>query len=365
MWASPPARIMSTLTVRGSKGLPRRAEWGHGASSNISTRIPHPQGEYAWWTYIPTSGPLPVHSRWLCTQGLSPHGILTPTSPTHLTREHPPRAKSHISMTAKVQELLSHAVLDTSSQAMGSATLKRPTYVALGAPSSSRAEDSSKPVAISCQASPQVAMPDTTEPIDQTPEVACAPTTLPAKTPRDDTNALSRNVILLQEEMNRAMGHVLMTRSSLGTHQQKEVLDFKMALCWNKAEATEAIKEAKAHCGASIREAESHCTTSIREAEADHASIIMEAEAHCTGDIRKSRVPLCRTCPFHPTIACRGYATSGNGSQGRGGKRPPLLPNHTWNGTAGLPPGVHGVLMGPFHLLTGNMPLATLLNIPP
>ena len=56
---------------------------------------------------------------------------------------------------------------------------------------------------------------------------------------------------------------------------------------------------------------------------------------------------------------------SGNGSHGRRGERPPLLPNCLWNGTVGLPPGSMGVLMGPLHLLTGNMSLATLLNIPP
>ena len=47
----------------------------------------------------------------------APHKTLTPTSPTHVDMEHPPKAESHISTTAEVQELLSHAVLDTSSQA--------------------------------------------------------------------------------------------------------------------------------------------------------------------------------------------------------------------------------------------------------
>ena len=35
------------------------------------------------------------------------HGTLPPTSPTHLTMEHPSRVGGHISMTAEVQELLS------------------------------------------------------------------------------------------------------------------------------------------------------------------------------------------------------------------------------------------------------------------
>ena len=61
-------------------------------------------------------------------------------------------------------------------------------------------------------------MPDVTEPIDQTLEVAYSPTTPPVKIPGTDTTALPGNVILLQEEMNRAIGCLLATRSSLDAH---------------------------------------------------------------------------------------------------------------------------------------------------
>ena len=169
-----------------------------------------------------------------------------------------------------------------------------------------------------------MATPDITEQIDQTPEVVCAPITLPAKTPGTDTNALPRNVILLQEEMNRAMGHLLTTRSSLDTHWQKQVLNFKMALHQNEAKATEAIREPKAHCGATIREAETCCTTHIRKAEADSASIVMEAEAHCTTDIRKAEFH----CVEHVRPIQQSHAMFENRSLGREGERLPLLPNY-------------------------------------
>ena len=91
--------------------------------------------------------------------------------------EPPPKTESYIRMSAEVQEPLSHAALDTASQALVSSTPKRPTSAACGAPSSSRAQDTSKPIATSAQASLQVAMPDTTEPIYQTVEVVCTPTT--------------------------------------------------------------------------------------------------------------------------------------------------------------------------------------------
>ena len=74
------------------------------------------------------------------------HNTLAPTSPTYLTEEHPPRVEGHISMTAEVQELLSHA-------ALGSFTPKRLASMALGAPLSSKVETSSKPLGTYSQAS--------------------------------------------------------------------------------------------------------------------------------------------------------------------------------------------------------------------
>ena len=100
------------------------------------------------------------------------------TSPAHLAMAHPPKAENHISMTTEVNELLLQAALDTSSQALGSSTLKRPVSAALGAPLSPRQEDSSKPVDTSSQASPWVVSPDDVEPIDQTLKEICTPTTL-------------------------------------------------------------------------------------------------------------------------------------------------------------------------------------------
>ena len=102
-------------------------------------------------------------------------------------------------------------------------------------------------------------MPDDTMPISQTHKVASTPTTLPTKTTGADRGTLPEEVILLQEEMNRAMGHLLLTRPSVGAHPRKQVLDFKMAIHQNEAEVMETIREAKTHCGAAIREAEAQC----------------------------------------------------------------------------------------------------------
>ena len=138
----------------------------------------------------------------------------TPTPPSHLAMEHPPKADSHINMTAEVWELLSHAMLDTSSQALGDFPPERPTSPTLGVSSPTRVEDSSKPVATSSQALRWVAIPENTKLIIPPPEVVYTPITLPTKTPVADTGALPEEVILLQEEMNSAMGYFLMTRHS-------------------------------------------------------------------------------------------------------------------------------------------------------
>ena len=115
----------------------------------------------------------------------APHRTSTPSSPSHLTMEHPLKTDSHISRTAEVQDLLSHAILGTSSLELGDSTPKRPMSVALDA----RTEDSSKPVATFPQVSLQVALPDDTKPIVysspmtpvlEAPGVASIPATLPS-----------------------------------------------------------------------------------------------------------------------------------------------------------------------------------------
>ena len=62
----------------------------------------------------------------------APYRSSTPTSPTHLTMEHPPKADSHISMTAEVQELLSHAVLGHLQPGIREFHLKKANICGLG-----------------------------------------------------------------------------------------------------------------------------------------------------------------------------------------------------------------------------------------
>ena len=188
----------------------------------------------------------------------------------------PSKVESQVSMTMEVSELLLQAALDTSSQALGSSTPKRPVSTALGAPPSLGLEDSTKPVDTSSQVSLQVSIPDDVELDNLTLEEIYAPLSLLVETLGPGAGTLPGDVIQLQEEANRALGHLLLTRSSL------KVLDFDMALHQNESETTKAIKEAKALCACTIREAEAHQVMLMGEAEAQHATCIREAKANCT-----------------------------------------------------------------------------------
>ena len=158
----------------------------------------------------------------------APYRNSTPSSPSHLAIEHPPKTDSHISMTAEVQDLMSHAILDTSSQELGDSTPKSPISMAL-----------------SPQASPWVALPDDTMPIShsspmipvmEAPKVAIIPATPSSKTSTgDDMGIHPEEVLHLQGEMNRIMGQLLTTRASMDAHQRQEVSNFQMALHQNEA----------------------------------------------------------------------------------------------------------------------------------
>ena len=177
--------------------------------------------------------------------------IYFPHMPHHGTS--PPKVESQVSMTMEVSELLL-----TSGQAVGSSTLKRPLSMALGAPSSLGLEDSAKPMDTSSQRSLRVSVPNDMEPDDQTLEDIYAPPSLLSKIQEPGAGILPRDVIQLQKEANRALGCLLVNRSSLDTCWRKQVLDFEKAFHQNESEITEAIKEAKALCASTIREAKAH-----------------------------------------------------------------------------------------------------------
>ena len=218
-------------------------------------------------------------------------------------------------------------------------------------------------------------MPYITKLIIQPPKVAYAPITLPTKTPGADTGVLPEEAILLQEEMNSAIRHFLMTRASIDTCQRKQVSDFKMAICQNKAKATEAIRDAKVHCesvireveachATTIREAGTHCITTIREAEAHSSTIITEVEAHCAADIREAEFHCAgHACPIQQSHSDNMQHLEREAIEKEGKDCQFFLAAYGM-ALQVYPPEAHGVLMCPLQMLMMNMSLATLLAIP-
>ena len=90
------------------------------------------------------------------------------------------------------------------------------------------------------------------------------------------------DVAQLQEEANKALGHLLVTRSSLDMQQRKQVSNFGLAIHQNELETTEAIKEAKTLCAHTIQDAETHQTMLISKAKVWQTTCIKEIEDSCT-----------------------------------------------------------------------------------
>ena len=73
-----------------------------------------------------------------------------------------------------------------------------------------------------------------------------------AKTPGLSSDALPLDAANLWEKANKAMGDLLVIKSSIDAHQWKLVSEFGMVLHQNDSKTVESIKEAKAVCAHSI-----------------------------------------------------------------------------------------------------------------
>ena len=116
--------------------------------------------------------------------------------------------------------------------------------------------------------SSQVSAPNATEMENASLEEVPAPSspTVEALGPCGDTPP--PDAAHLWEEANKALGDLLVIKSSTDAHWQKLISEFGMALHQNDSEAMESAKEVKAICTHSIQEAETCCSIAIRKAEA-------------------------------------------------------------------------------------------------
>ena len=116
--------------------------------------------------------------------------------------------------------------------------------------------------------SSQVSTPDNVDMEDASLEEIPTASSPTAKTVGPNGGTPSSDAAHLWEEANKALGVLLLIRSSIDAHWHKLVWELSMALCQNDSKTAESVKEAKAVCTHSIQEAKSLCSTAIREAEA-------------------------------------------------------------------------------------------------
>ena len=210
---------------------------------------------------------------------------------------------------------------------------------------------------------------------DPTLEEICASPPTPVKNLKPSSEAPSLDVTQLQEEANKALGHLLATRSSINTCQRKQVSDFGMALHQNESEMTEAIKEAKALCAHTIQDVETCWTVLISKAKVWHATCIKEIEDNCAHALAEAgnccltaireaeSQDTSKACSIQQSHAKYIQHLEVEAIEEEGRDHLAFL---TTCGIAlrASPPKAYGIMVTPFHLLLGNAPTSTLLNIP-
>ena len=189
----------------------------------------------------------------------------------------PLKAEGQISMTMEVSELLSQAVLDTLGLESRSSTPKSPGSQALAAMLPLKPDDSAQPV----ETSSQVSTPENAEMDDPTVEEIQASPPPPVETWGPSGEAPSVDVARLQEEANKALDCLLVTRSSINVQWRKQVSDFGMALHQHGSDTIETIKKVKAVSAHTIQDAETCWTVLISDAEVWHTAHIKEIEDGC------------------------------------------------------------------------------------
>ena len=144
-------------------------------------------------------------------------------------------------------------------------------------PLPTKLEDFPRPV----DTSSQVSAPDDAEMEDNSLEEIPTASSPTAKTQGPSGDAPPSDTAHLWEEANKALGELLVIKSSIDAHWQNLVWELSMTLCQNDSKTAESIKEAMAICTCSIQEAETLCSTAIREAEALGASQAGSRQQSC------------------------------------------------------------------------------------
>ena len=140
----------------------------------------------------------------------------------------------------EVRNLLSQAILETSSCRSKHSSPRRPTPVVVPMTPPQKPEEPLWPVDTSSQASAE-AVQATLEDIPTSISPIAAVSRTGSITPLVDTMELWANA-------NKALKDLLTTKASIDAHRQRAIWELGIVLCWNESQAAKSIKEAKAVC---------------------------------------------------------------------------------------------------------------------
>ena len=162
----------------------------------------------------------------------------------------PPKLEG--SMTMEVRNLLSQAILETSSCGFKHSSPRRPTRAEVPMTPPQKPEGPPKPVDTSSQVSTKV-MEASLEDIPTSISPIAAVSRTGSITPLVDK-------LELQANANKALKDFLTTKVSIDVCRWKAMWELSIALCQSESQAAESIKEAKAACSQAILDAQTTCS---------------------------------------------------------------------------------------------------------
>ena len=164
-----------------------------------------------------------------------------------------------------------------------------------------------------------------------------------ARTPGPSGDAPPLDVAHLQEEATKALGDLLVTKSSIDTCQQKLVSDFSMTPWQNESKTLQSIKEARAQCDHSIKEVDACWSLAIWEVESQGATqscSFQQSHAKDVQHLEEESLEKERRDQLNFLSVCQAALDAS-------------------------PPESHGMLIAPYHLLLGHAPISNHFTILP
>ena len=202
-------------------------------------------------------------------------------STTIVASLHKSPLKSEGSMTMEVRNLLSQAVLETSSCGSEHSSPRRPIPVAAPMTPPQKPERPPQPVDTSSQASTKVAEASLEDIPTSISPVAAISRTRSITPPVDELE--------LWANTNKALEDFLATKASIDAHRWRAMWELSVALHQSESQAAESIKEAKAACSQVTLDAQTTCSQLSLEAKTNCFWAILEAKTACSMVVKKAK----------------------------------------------------------------------------